>query len=865
MKKIKVSLDKQKFEQKPDKQDAKSITNRIASNTIELSVDDLKDSLVQPNGQSFCPAVFSDGKRRNDHWISQQIFGLDFDDGIAIEQVLERCEKYNVKPAIIYTTFSSVNNNKFRVLFQCETKITDQRLAKVIQLSLMRMFPESDKACKDSSRIFYGGQAAHTCDNEAVFCPPLLVQTVCRYITDEDKAHASRNIQQWCQFVGLDMFNGLPKVLLIDEDVEEENAKIGEIATSPIYIYTYSTCSEITKKYGFYFCQNNTKEITGRVKYSVVNEKVERTELIRDFDFDALQDSCELYRDFLEQDYKLEHNERLGIATNLCCIMGGQKKFIDACEFGNTKVNDRYDLNEWQYQLNYLNKMNYAPMRCDKFCPYANGGCEHAKNMIDQVKLLRGTVRVLRNPEYKTLEQAEKELQEQFNRALLEDTNKIYVIKASTGIGKTKLYESLYNVTIALPTHKLKEEVSKRMKTPFQMTPEMPEDSFLEKLYNTGSYFLARKYIEQQAKAGNEQSEEFKEYLKEDTYACKSCGNLLTTHAKLLSLKRYGTIIIDEDITSTLYPIATTTMDDLKIMAESCGNDKRDTLISLYHMVESAGVNIVYDMPSYGGIKTSRLENNILASTVNSNVLGFLNCSHYTKSKDSNGKEYITYITKRELPEKQKIIMLSATANEEICRMMFGDRLEFIDIGNVITIGEIEQYPQRSFSRYSLGQELIGDDLVKIAKELTHDYKVITYKDHEKKFNAIAHFGATEGIDEWSGQNIAIVGTPHNNPVKYILLANALGKRPKLNDTRTSMNYSKVKRNGMEFYFQTFSKDETLQEIQLYIIESEMEQAVGRARILRNNCKVLVLSNYPLVGAEFKYLTKEQVLQLLAS
>lgn len=48
--------------------------------------------------------------------------------------------------------------------------------------------------------------------------------------------------------------------------------------------------------------------------------------------------------------------------------------------------------------------------------------------------------------------------------------------------------------------------------------------------------------------------------------------------------------------------------------------------------------------------------------------------------------------------------------------------------------------------------------------------------------------------------------------------------------------------------------NEDLRDIQLWLIESELQQAIGRARLLRNNCSVFLFSNYPIEQAEFKYL-----------
>ena len=46
-------------------------------------------------------------------------------------------------------------------------------------------------------------------------------------------------------------------------------------------------------------------------------------------------------------------------------------------------------------------------------------------------------------------------------------------------------------------------------------------------------------------------------------------------------------------------------------------------------------------------------------------------------------------------------------------------------------------------------------------------------------------------------------------------------------------------------------KNEILQQIQFYLISSELEQAVGRSRLLRTNSTVFVFSNFPCEQADF--------------
>ena len=39
--------------------------------------------------------------------------------------------------------------------------------------------------------------------------------------------------------------------------------------------------------------------------------------------------------------------------------------------------------------------------------------------------------------------------------------------------------------------------------------------------------------------------------------------------------------------------------------------------------------------------------------------------------------------------------------------------------------------------------------------------------------------------------------------------------------------------------------------IQIWLLSSQLEQAVGRARLLRNDCKVEVYSGFPVEQAEY--------------
>ena len=72
------------------------------------------------------------------------------------------------------------------------------------------------------------------------------------------------------------------------------------------------------------------------------------------------------------------------------------------------------------------------------------------------------------------------------------------------------------------------------------------------------------------------------------------------------------------------------------------------------------------------------------------------------------------------------------------------------------------------------------------------------------------------------------------------------------------MRYQEIEYNCCRFWFNTYD-NKILRNIQLWFINTELEQAVGRARLLRNDCTVYLYSNLPMKQAEFLYEDKKEV------
>jgi hypothetical protein len=103
------------------------------------------------------------------------------------------------------------------------------------------------------------------------------------------------------------------------------------------------------------------------------------------------------------------------------------------------------------------------------------------------------------------------------------------------------------------------------------------------------------------------------------------------------------------------------------------------------------------------------------------------------------------------------------------------------------------------------------------------------------------YFGNAAGYDIMRGKDLVVVGTPHKNNVEYILTAAILG----INIDNLEMKYQDVEYGDFRFKFNSFS-DPDLRNIQFTLIQSDLIQAVGRARTLRTNARVEVFSNFPL-------------------
>lgn len=126
---------------------------------VNITIENLADALV--HGASFKPGILAGGNKA-ENWIEQQLFGLDFDDGIRIEEAYNKVISLGITPCFMYTTFShKEEHHKFRMIFCNDTVITDGNIRDKLQATLMGIIGGIDEVCFNRDRLFFGGKG-HT-------------------------------------------------------------------------------------------------------------------------------------------------------------------------------------------------------------------------------------------------------------------------------------------------------------------------------------------------------------------------------------------------------------------------------------------------------------------------------------------------------------------------------------------------------------------------------------------------------------------------------------------------------------------------------------------------------------------------------
>lgn len=348
-------------------------------------------------------------------------------------QVLERVKEYGLDCTFAYNTFSSTPEKpKFRVIWQLNQVVIEREYRDQIQLALMLLFPESDKACKDACRLFFGGKELLYTNYDYFLDLSLLMESSILYGTrDASEKNIVKRIK--C----------LEKRLNLEEKWVKPNNILG---TTQISSKNAPTLTDDPLSLDILGGQN----------------------LLDNVDFSKLSERVRILADLMNPAIKLLHPQLFGLATNLRYIKGGKKLFKQCLQANPAYSEDKKTIMPY---IKHTKHTSYLPMSLENFSPYEED--REYKNLLTAARLPRGEV--VRVEAYQTisLEKAETLLDNAIKEALADPTNSIWIIKKATGLGGTEKLLNLEGVTVALPNHDLKDEISKRFKVNHLTTLEL--------------------------------------------------------------------------------------------------------------------------------------------------------------------------------------------------------------------------------------------------------------------------------------------------------------------------------------------------------------------------------------------------------
>jgi hypothetical protein len=806
-KKYQITINPTPIKSKPSKSDK---TIGIIYNNLNLitgvTVNEIATIVQQPYGYTWSGAVFN-GPVKNENWLSQAVIGLDFDNKESIiypEEVLKRLEKYSIIPQIWYRTFSSTDELlKFRIMLLLDSEIKDVSHHDLLMKGLKTIFPEADPKCFRKGGFFFAGTDSQIISTGEIKTAKLTEHLSLELITKDNGRTRSIISLKGCSF-----------------SLGGENGEKGNL------LYNYNNKIRNSPNYSDAITEGNEQ---------------------LNIDWDLARHKIKIIDRFLNGEW-LDHDQLFGLATNLINFKGGRKLMKETMLKYNEQGITEYTDNNFNI-FPYLSIVYYPPQPINEFSKFPED--QHIYDLETELLNQRGKIQVLELINKIPLEEAEQKLKKHFEDILQSnEVDKIHILKLPTAIGKTRLLSTTTNATISLPTNNLKQEVTARMSVPHQMTPNTIKfnDERINKLID----FYHTMGLQQKAVAvlhnivsgrftytvTSEDLCQAKEYLDQLEKCFISEETVLTTHTRSIHSKfSHDTLIFDEDPIASLVQINQVKISDLFAIGLTLQKGRQD-LTNVINILENANKGEIKSSPALLINLDELVEKVAESKWADSNIFGFFSSSFFVK--DSFDPNLIHYVNKADLPKDKKIIILSATVNPEIYKYLFGDKIDFFDVGDVEQKGKVIQYTKRSCSRKGLGK------YAKQISEEVREKKVITFKSFTHQFSNASdeiYFGNCTGYDTLAGENLVVVGTPHRNNVEYLLLAKVLGIDFKTSDT--TMRYKEIEYNGLKFMFNCYDNLE-LRGIQLGLIESDLIQAIGRARTLRTDAKVEVYSSFPL-------------------
>lgn len=817
------------------------ISGTIGQNPRELTLEEVAEAIE--NGYTICSPVFANGEKKKENIVEMQLFILDFDNKdklLKYDDALKRAHDYNIPVVISYETKSSENFSRYRLIFLYSESVRDIKMMNVINLLLLHVFPEADNT-KDLSKMFLPGR------NVRLHCgKPFHFDTLVVAARSFCCSNISGSKSTWVYL--LNSFNNSYGLIIKGTDIftsdEITPPQFGTFVLRSIY-YNMEGITKVPK--------NNS----GRYVYFAETanlpkfKRIQTETVLQLKDFSVIHEECQLMKDFANG-RRLQHEEWFGLATNLISIKGGQSNIKKTFN----EYSDLYNnINFKIAQMEYASRMGYKPQNCDNYCPYSDE-CPHEANVVltlqhrhQRMKRISGY-----SEQFCTLDEARQKVRDFFYNAVSNEFS-VNILKAPTGSGKStehlKFLKHFDNRTInAYPNSRLMLEKYKAavsmginaVYTPIiddlyqYLTAEQEEQ--IKSLYEIGAGELPIRLLKQWSR-DNPYIQAYLsmlDNLPEDAH-------IFTTHSRLFRMSGQITenaiIFIDEDIIPSMFGCSAVSIDEFNKLYNAVDDD---LLKSKLNRIKE---NISGDSHYFrlGELQFSpEYKSEFMAKCAHRNIRFTQNIWGLAESENfyycaADYNIHFTVINR--LGNSNKIIMMSATANEMICRKAFGGSMRFCDVGQIRYKGKVIMHSKQSFSRAYLSNNNAEKIFSKIVDK-HGDCVYITFKEYCKYIkHTHTHYGQAVGTNDFEGRDLVVIGLNHRPFYVYELFARALEI-----DCSDTLSTRMTQLNGFEFYMMTYA-DPELRNIQQYMIGSDLEQAIGRARLIYHDCIVHLYGNFP--------------------
>lgn len=904
---IEVMLDPHVFTTKPLKaseskaaaQVWRDINHRLGQHHATISIPELATRICA--GQAFAPGVFRDGRRSGETWVQQQVFALDCEDGYGPEDFLTLCRQWDTSPAFLYPSFNHTDERpRFRAVFVCDQIITDKRLRRLIQGLLMEIFdgkhighPQTiDQNCSDAARFFLGTNKPLIHQSfEARINPFDLLDKYLKRMKAKDPAHYAEYEKRLALDFGIDYRNRQLGVSCVEYNISHSVENHGETDVG-VYCYKVPTSNSPDTSIIFvgdmvYQIHWNDTSVPNPVNYSTRNfqslntptciraeDEDLRKPLIRLIESDKriLLQRCQLLREFITGENHIGHHGRRILVTNLRQRDGGIAWFRKGLASREDYTEDSLIDDAKRYCM--------KPEGCDH-CSYSQT-CDHKTNLLQQIPPRRRECRQVRKgPHRETIAVTRQKLRDALSPCFHSPYPKIYVIKCDSGVGKTRelLLQDMTGVCVAFDTHRLKAEAYGRLQDRasnvflWPEPPELPEelDLKLKRCYAVGTGGATQIYREALNHPKVQDNFQWAMQIGRYIEALREVhihSQVFTTHEKAYQLQRnpnLHTFVFDEDFVKTLVRIDEVRLCDIdtirKIIRDG-GDERYASIDEHFKSIQHAPSRITHvqtpvEYPANLIHALIQRTPRDFASPIESL---FTSGAYRKDAAIADAPKSVFCITRQTLNEDKKFIVLSATADEEVYRMLFGDRLEFIDISGTEIMGKLFNHPKRSYSKQSIYTDLdafvktVGEDKARYGFDgiITHKFCAETenggmcLKGSNREIPIFGTFGGLQGLDSFGGKDIAVYGTPY--PPEYVvkLWMPILGIE--VNEDEYDFQERAVNWGEFEMNMPTCSERQDVQKLYAWLTYSEIAQAVGRARLVNHDCQVHVFAKIPMSG-----------------